>query len=173
MSKQGFSVQYKLVLFDLVNKATSLYTSRSDTSFDRNTVTYNADWSLTLNAEDAYWRPSSSELDSHDYFYAKLTLTMPNNGSGVEHWVHIGLIVQAPVIAGWAIQASNRTKIRYNSGWSGDIVVWIPCIGIDETSIIGQAKVDFMERSTADAAHLPTSIVWNELRSVKINYTVS
>lgn len=177
LRKGQFSVEYKAFLFKLVNKASTLYTFNtdldSDVSFDDKTLTYNANWSLTKNAEDAYWDVPfpPGKYDDFHYLYARITITPPGSASPAEQWINIGLMAYSGAVVN--LIGKNTTKIRYNSGWSTAFDVWIPCFIGDNANAINYIKLDFHDRSTAITGQLPSSIIFEEVRGIKRDFTVS
>lgn len=174
VSQGTMNVDYDLILLNIINKASGLYTLDtfldSEESFDDNSLTYDSDWTTTVQAADAYWDPSA-EMDGSEYFYAKLNITLPASGSPAEQWIDIGMMIidlGTPDV----IEGRNTTRIRYNSGESSR-TVWINCLVPGRTGEVERVKLDYYNRSTSTGGQLPTAISWDELWAVKRNYTIS
>lgn len=172
-----FESQYDALIFDLSNKATGLYSWKkyldSVESFDDTGLTYNSNWTVTVNAEDAYWRWSDTRFDYYKYYYACITITPPNSGSAAEQWIEIGIMVYNHTFGD--VLGCNKVKIRYNSGWSDNFDIWLFC-DVGPRSLVKQPttiKLDYMARSTSTAGQLPSSITFKEVRGIKRDFTVS
>lgn len=165
ISQQGdkFSVAYDTLAFEMINKASSTYSSDTILStFDDDAIVYDADFSDTLQAADGYH--DNNWGDNVYYIYVKVRIVW-GNGANQQNYITLGVmgcdIDNAEVVR-------NAVKITYMSDWNTTIDYWLPLLVLGDN--IQRIKVDWFYRSTATGANLPTSITINEIRSVKVTY---
>lgn len=167
LSRKSFSSDYEAIAFDLVDKVSSPYTLHIYTP-GVSALTYNADFTATINAEDAY-NTFPSPIPIYGNSYCKLQLVLPN-GSDTEQWIDIGVIL---INNSSTEIVRNATRIRYNSSANETITIWIPSLSVpNASSILKYQKVDWFGRSTSTGADLPT-ITFQELVIYEINDTIS
>ncbi len=154
-----YSVNYDLLNYRLIEKATPLFTldvyDGDDAGFDstEDNVQFSATNDATLEVEDG--QATFSIADSGiDYVYAKLLIVIP---AGADSEEDIGVVLRLQEFDGGFVDtARNTTIIKYNSSWDRTITVWIPCLK-KVTETILRFKVDWFS-SSAGGGGVPTSI---------------
>ncbi len=158
-SPESYTVNYDILNYYLIKKATPLFTldvyDGDDGGFDstRTNVQFSATNDITLEAEDGHatWAGGEAGID---YVYAKLLIVIPAGGNTEEN---IGICVRAQEFDAVFIDRSrNSTIIKYNASWDRTITVWVPCIKIPTVSIL-RLKVDWFS-SSGGGGDVPTSI---------------
>ncbi len=164
-----YSVNYDLLNYLLIKKATSLFTldvyDGDDGGFDsfRTNVQFSATNDVSLEAEDGHgsWAGDESGVN---YIYVKLLVAI---GPGADAEADIRVCVRGQKFdVVFTDELRNTTKIKYNSSWNRTITVWLPALGPRNDDPILRMKVDWF----ASNGQVPTSITIDKWYVLKETY---